>query len=242
MFVSSKLTEDPHRCYSCKLCRNSRRAHVHDKHQLRATPAGGSMCRDVSASSAGWTRELTQWWGSYGGAVEVGAAAAAAAPADTLDIGWLRHGDLAEELRAAWAPGITSAWPCAAVRPGDSLCGRQRETPTDLFWSLRYRSVCPITLKVIAWTVRKRFIQHCIEQNTKTEQNSARWWLEPVEWTLAGAEHLRIFSCVRWLLFWCAILRHPYMVKVERQCEAEGSYHSKRFITTNTRTERKTSA
>lgn len=69
----------------------------------------------------------------------------------------------------------------------------------------------------------------------------ARWWMKPVEWTLAGAEHLRIFSSVRWLLFWCSILRHPYMVKAERECEAEGSYHSQRFITINTRGNRGTS-
>lgn len=129
MFVSSKLTEDSHRCYSCKLCRNSPRAHVHYKHQLRATPAGGSMCRDVSASSAGWTRELTQWWGSYGGAVEVGAAAAAA-PADTFDgcatVIWLRscaqHGHRGLHLRdpaRQCALGIHSAG------------GRGRHLPTS---------------------------------------------------------------------------------------------------------------
>lgn len=44
-----------------------------------------------------------------------------------------RCGGLAEELRVAWAPGITSAWRCVVVRPGDSPCERERGTPTDLY-------------------------------------------------------------------------------------------------------------
>lgn len=159
--------------------------------------------------------------------MEVGAAAAA----DTFDgcatVAWLRLS------RAAWAPGITSAWRCAAVRPGDSPCGRRRETPTDPFWSLRYRKVRPITLEVIVLNFKETLYTALLWKSRKERWTQARWWLEPVEWTLAGAEHLRIFSSVRWLLFWCAILTDPYMVKVEREREAEGSYHSQRFIVIN---------
>lgn len=74
---------------------------------------------------------------------------------------WFRHGGLAEELRAAWAPGITSAWRCAAVRPGDSPCGRERGTPTDLSWSLRYPSACLIVFEVMVLVMRDTFWAQC---------------------------------------------------------------------------------
>lgn len=96
-------------------------------HQLHATPAGGSVRRDVLPSGLDWGR--TQMMGII---QQCGGGGSCKVLLVRLTARWLRCGGLAEELRAAWAPGITSAWRCVVVRPGDSPCERERGTPIDL--------------------------------------------------------------------------------------------------------------